>query len=379
MKNFLLFSFTLIFFFNSCIADDIDPSTSYESSVEFDKAYDCVQTAFGYDRLFRCATEALKVAESFKNPDPKKIATVRYKYGLSLSRKILPEKKKGLKELTRASHLIENAFGPTSCEMASVLFDLASTRSQEKILLDSTFSDYEKSLSICVLEKNTNYAIKILSFVQSFELEKLNEDQLASAKSFSIQAYEIFQKFMGPSDIGTRAVAFELGQLYFLTHEHQKSVEIFEKSYPQDTVDFKNNMGTNPDTLDLMFSYLAESHEKLGNIREADKYKALKSVARLSTGFELDPRIANPDLTPIFIKQPFYPKLAQKRGKQGYAVVEVTVLPSGKVRDPRLLEEYPEKLFFGQAAMRVAKRLLYIENPERPEQKVIYKYTFKMR
>jgi len=62
-----------------------------------------------------------------------------------------------------------------------------------------------------------------------------------------------------------------------------------------------------------------------------------------------------------------------------YAVVEVTVLPSGKVRDPRLLEEYPEKWFFGQAAMRVAKQLRYIENPERPEQKVMYKYSFKMR
>ncbi len=95
---------------------------------------------------------------------------VRYKYGLSLSKKSLPDIRKGLNELTRASDLIKTAFGSTSCEMASVLFELASVKSQEKILLDSAFSDYEKSLSICVLEKNTLYAIKILSFVQSFEL-----------------------------------------------------------------------------------------------------------------------------------------------------------------------------------------------------------------
>ena len=66
-------------------------------------------------------------------------------------------------------------------------------------------------------------------------------------------------------------------------------------------------------------------------------------------------------------------------GKEGYAVVEVTVLPSGKIRDPRLIEEAPEKFFFGMAAMRVTKQLRSAENPDRPEQKTLYKYTFNMR
>ncbi len=66
-------------------------------------------------------------------------------------------------------------------------------------------------------------------------------------------------------------------------------------------------------------------------------------------------------------------------GKEGYAVVEVTVLPSGKIRDPRLIEEAPEKFFFGMVAMRVAKQLRSAENPDRPEQKTLYKYTFNMR
>ena len=82
---------------------------------------------------------------------------------------------------------------------------------------------------------------------------------------------------------------------------------------------------------------------------------------------------------PIFIKQPRYPRGAATHGKEGYAVIEVTVLPSGKVRDPRLIEERPEKFFFGMAAMRVAKQLRSAENPDRPEQKTLYKYTFNMR
>ena len=376
---FLSVSIFLFIFHSYVTADDIDHSEQYESSVEFDKAYECLQLEFVvYDRMHRCAKEALKISESFENPDPKKIAMITANYGLSLSKKPVPEKEKGLKELTHASDLIEAAFGSDSCEMASVLFELASIRSQEKTHLDSAFSDYEKSLSICVAEKNTQYAMKILAFVQSFELEKLNREQLASAKSFSLQAHEIYQKFMGPSFIGTRAIAFELGKLYFLTEKHQKSIQFFEKSYPPDTGNFRNKMGDNPETLDQLFSYLSESYEKLGDIKESNKYRALKSVARLSTSFELDPRIAKTDLMPIFIKQPHYPRGAATHGKEGYAVIEVTVLPSGKVRDPILIEERPEKFFFGKAAMRVAKQLRYAENPDRPEQKTLYKYTFKM-
>ena len=154
-------------------ADDIDYSEQYESSAAFDEAYDCLQQTFVvyYDGMHKCAKEALEISESFENPDPKKIAMITAKYGLSLSKKSVPEKERGLKELTRASDLVERAFGSDSCEMASVLFELASQKSSKKTLLDSAFSDFEKSLSICVLEKNTQYASKIRDFVKSFELK----------------------------------------------------------------------------------------------------------------------------------------------------------------------------------------------------------------
>ena len=226
--------------------------------------------------------------------------------------------------------------------------------------------------------KNTQYASKIRAFVQSFELEKLNTEQLASAKSFAIKGHDIYQKLKGPSFIGTRAIAFELGKIYFLTEEHQKSIDFFEKSFPPYLGNFRNNMGVSPEALDQLFSYLSESYEKLGYMKQSNKYKVLKSVARLEASFELDPRIAKTDLMPIFIKQPRYPRGAAALGKEGYAVIELTVLPSGKVRNPRVMEEAPEKFFFGKAAMRVAKKLRYAENPDRPEQKTLYKYTFKM-
>ena len=155
-------SITWIMLSSFTAAGNVTPN-KYESSAAFDEAYDCLQLELVvYDRMHRCAKEALEISESFENPDPKKIAMITANYGLSLLKKPVQEKEKGLKELTHASNLIEAAFGSDSCEMASVLFELAYIRSQEKKHLDSAFSDYEKSLSICVMEKIPNMQLKFL-------------------------------------------------------------------------------------------------------------------------------------------------------------------------------------------------------------------------
>ena len=88
------------------------------------------------------------------------------------------------------------------------------------------------------------------------------------------------------------------------------------------------------------------------------------------------------DVTPVYVAQPQYPRRAQTRGKQGYAVVEVTITSTGGVRDPRLLEEYPEGWGFGGAALKAADKLRYVPkivNGVTQETKnVRYKYTFRM-
>jgi TonB family protein len=62
---------------------------------------------------------------------------------------------------------------------------------------------------------------------------------------------------------------------------------------------------------------------------------------------------------PVYVPQPEYPRRALTRGKEGYAVIEVTVTTSGAVRDPELLEEFPEGWRFGHAALKAAKKLKY--------------------
>jgi protein TonB len=65
------------------------------------------------------------------------------------------------------------------------------------------------------------------------------------------------------------------------------------------------------------------------------------------------------DYIPIYVPQPDYPPIARRRGISGYAVIEVIITETGGVRDPALIEEFPENKGFGKYALRAAKKLKY--------------------
>jgi protein TonB len=89
------------------------------------------------------------------------------------------------------------------------------------------------------------------------------------------------------------------------------------------------------------------------------------------------------DFIPVYVPQPQYPRRAQSRGKEGYAVVQVIITTTGGVRDPIMVEEDPEGWGFGRAALKAANKLKY--NPRVvdgiPEEVsgVMYKFTFQMQ
>ena len=55
---------------------------------------------------------------------------------------------------------------------------------------------------------------------------------------------------------------------------------------------------------------------------------------------------------PVYVPQPQYPRRAQTRGKEGYAVIEVVITTTGGTRDPKMIEEFPEGWGFGRAALK---------------------------
>ena len=88
------------------------------------------------------------------------------------------------------------------------------------------------------------------------------------------------------------------------------------------------------------------------------------------------------DYIPVYVPQPQYPRRAQTRGKEGYAVVEVIITTTGGVRDPVMVEEWPEGWGFGRAAIKAANKLKYnprvVDGVGQEVTGVLYKFTFQM-
>jgi len=88
------------------------------------------------------------------------------------------------------------------------------------------------------------------------------------------------------------------------------------------------------------------------------------------------------DYIPLFVKQPEYPLKAQKKGREGYAVIALTVSKEGLALNPTVIEEKPKGQKFGKAALKAAGSLRYVprvidgEPVEVPG--VLYKYTFNL-
>lgn len=88
------------------------------------------------------------------------------------------------------------------------------------------------------------------------------------------------------------------------------------------------------------------------------------------------------DYIPVYVPQPQYPRRAQSRGKEGYAVVEVIITTTGGVRDPKLIEEWPDGWGFGAAAVKAAEKLKYnprvVDGVPQEVPGVLYKFSFQM-
>ena len=96
---------------------------------------------------------------------------------------------------------------------------------------------------------------------------------------------------------------------------------------------------------------------------------------------------------PLFKVQPIYPRRAQERGTEGYAIVSFTITDSGSVEDARPLEGYcgdpegPQEemrpcTLFNSASTRAALKLKYkpkiVDGKATPVEGVFHRFTFIM-
>ena len=120
-----------------------------------------------------------------------------------------------------------------------------------------------------------------------------------------------------------------------------------------------------------------EAEKKKLVTAELEKIKNSEKIKFSNSGFTTDS-----DFIPVYVPQPQYPRRAQTRAKEGYAVVEVIITTTGGVRDPVLIEESPEGWGFGRSALKAASKLKYnprvVDGVPQEVTGVMYKFTFKM-
>lgn len=174
-------------------------------------------------------------------------------------------------------------------------------------------------------------------------------------------AHKIFLKEEGVASFNTAAASFQIGKVKFTQKKYKSatpyllgaiehpSLAIYAHGWLVQAYGHTNQ--------DDLASYHAE---QLGRVREGKEE----------------------NFVPVFTPNADYPIQANRSGKEGYAIVELTISKQGRATDIVLIEERPKYYSFGKEAVKAAERLLYaprfVDGEAQEVPGVLYKFSFQM-
>ena len=346
MRILVLICFSIIGF--SAIAQD-DALSRDEKIILFNEAQRCFKAAEQDRRKrsesvsVRCAKSSLEIGKSLFEPDSKNIAALTYNFGLAL-RRITSNKTTQI--LSEALELYEAIHGEVSPELIDILINQGnSTRALS--IAKTSFGD-----------ESILYADTLLAVAMSSSTTR----DLSSR--YSKESLKIYNVVSGPESVGATLANFQLGKDRMSRGKYASSIPYFLEATK------------NPSISSYAHAFLVEAYDRTKQQDKATEHVLImaKQHDRVNT--------EDQDYVPLFVKTPEYPLQAQKRGREGYAVVELTVSKEGLVLNPIVIEEKPKGQKFGKAALKAASSLRYVprfvdgEPVEVPG--VLYKYTFQM-
>ena len=324
---------------------------SPENVGAFKQAQNCYKAALESDQrveIAECAEKALQSGQLIFKSDSKNIAALTYNYGLSL---VDLDKEKSLKILKTAVGLYEEIYGKDSPELVDVLFDARQFQRALRVV-EST----EGKTSVMYAQIALDASILLVSD------RATTKSELNQSSRFAREAYDIFNKEFGSKALGTTLASFQLGKNKMVLGKHKSSIPFFEIAL------------NNPSVGQYAHGFLIVVYEKLGQSDMATFYA--QELGKLLPDRE------DQDYIPVFVKNPKYPSYAQRAGKEGYVIVEVTISKKGLAIDPVIVEVNPPTYGFSQAAIKASEGLRFVpqftdgEAVEVPG--ILYKYTFKM-
>jgi len=337
----LLFSFLL-----STSLTSQEASLSRADNIKiFNEAQSCYKEAakngLRKSRTKRCAQTSLEIGKALFEPDSKNIAILTYNYGKTLNGK---ERESVLKN---AIDLYENIHGKDSPELIDLLIDAGKA--------NSALSIAEESFG----EGSILYADTLLAAGMS------DLTSLRSKSRFLKEALKVYSnEAEGFESVGVSLANFQLGKIKMAQGKYKSSIPFLLEATKNSSIS------------SYAHAFLVKAYDRTNQQDKATEHVLL--MAKQPNKVNTEAR----DYIPLFVTQPLYPRGAQTRGKEGYAIIELTVSKEGLALNPTVIAEKPKGLKFGKAALKAAGSLRYVprvidgEPVEVPG--VLYKYTFNM-
>ena len=326
--------------------------TSQEASLSradniktFNEAQSCYKEAakngLRKSRTKRCAQTSLEIGKALFEPDSKNIAMLTYNYGKTLYGK---ERESVLKN---AIKLYESIHGKDSPELISLLIDAGKANRAVRIAKDSYGGG------------SILYADTLLAAGMS------DLTRLSSKSRFLKEALKVYSnEAEGSESWGASLANFQLGKIKMAQGKYKSSIPFFLEATKNSSI------------ASYAHAFLVEAYDRTNQQDKATEHVLIMAKQPNNVNTE------NRDYIPLFVKQPEYPVKAQKKGREGYAVIALTVSKEGLALNPTVIEEKPKGQKFGKAALKAAASLRYVprvidgEPVEVPG--VLYKYTFNM-
>lgn len=364
-KKFTKLIILMIFFSSFAFAADGSQMTRSAQIKQFKKSQTCYVSSVDSEQwaiALDCAKNSLDAGRELFSSGHKNIAALIHNYALMLDKNKQPNK--AVDEFEKAYKLYKKLYGKNSETLGWLLLDLAD--SQVKYDSKQASKNYLKSLEILSLQESFDPLIKAeISLEASVYLtgKSLTKRALKNTLIMAQFAYETYFNAYGANHSQTALAAFTMGKISYLKNDDALAVKYLKQSL------------VSPAISKYAHAILVDIHTKNGRIDLAQKHqKAL--------GNDLPKQSGESKYVPVFVQSPVYPRNAQIKGVEGYAIVELTITKDGGVKDPVLIKEYPSKWGFGKSALKVVKKLKYV-----PQVKdglaievanVKYKYSFKM-
>ena len=328
--------------------------TSQEASLSradniriFNESQRCFKAAIKEGRQLtesrRCAKLALEAGRSLFEPDSKNIAILTYNYGKTLHK--YGQERRTV--LGNATHLYESIHGKDSPALIDLLIDAGKANRAVRIAKDSYGGG------------SILYADTLLAAGMS-DLTKQS-----SGSRFLKEALKVYSNGAeGSESVGASLANFQLGKIKMALGKYRLSIPYFLQAT------------NNPSTASYAHAFLVEAYDRTNQQDKASEHVLI--MARQPIRGNTEDR----GFIPLFVTQPLYPRGAQTRGKEGYAIIELTVSKEGLALNPAVIEEKPKGQGFGKSALKAAGSLRYvprfIDGAPVEVPGVLYKYNFNM-